>query len=321
MQKRLVALVLSLCLLLSAMPMAMAAEADTSGDAFAQKLTEMYAAENLETEYRPSVRWWLAEGLNTDETLKKNVQQIYDSGFGACEILAMPEDGAEDSLYAWGSEEWSADSQLVVKEAAKLGMGFALTSGTHWACANLPDTYTWDGEVYNADSKAANKELDYATINLEAGEAYNSVLPTPKQAGSSGCSGVTLQNYTENVFQGVVAVKVVTARQGSGGEEYEEGSGTGVLDFSTLTDLTDKAVANEDGTYSLNWTAPDDGDYALFVYYYHGTGQTCDPSVSTNYTVNYTDTYGIEAVIDYWKENILTDELVETLKASGKGEI
>jgi len=319
--KRLVALLLSLCMLLGLMTVAVAAAPAEAGDDFAAKLEEMYASENLEIEYRPSVRWWLAEGLNTDETLKKNVQEIYDSGFGAMEILAMPEDGAPDEIYAWGSEEWSADSQLVVKEAAARGMGFALTSGTHWACANLPDTYVWEGEAFTPDNKGSNKELDYATINVAAGTQFNGVLPTPKQAGSSGCGGTTYQASTENEFVGVVAAKVVVARNGAGDETYSEGSGTGQLDFASLTDLTEKVVAQEDGTYTLDWTAPADGDYALFAYYYHGTGQTSDPSVSTNYTVNYMDSYGIEALIDYWEANILTEELRETLKASGKGEI
>ena len=112
-------------------------------DGFAQKLHKLY--ETVETCYRPDLRWWLAEGLNTDETLKKNVQQIYDSGFGAAEFLAMPEPGADSSIYGWGSEEWTSDTRLIVEEATRLGLGFSLTSGSHWANANLPDTYVWKG--------------------------------------------------------------------------------------------------------------------------------------------------------------------------------
>ena len=52
----------------------------------------------IETPFRPDVRWWLAEGLNTDPTLKKNIQDIADLGFGAAEFLAMPEPGADSSI-------------------------------------------------------------------------------------------------------------------------------------------------------------------------------------------------------------------------------
>ena len=38
----------------------------------------------LEPPFRPDVRWWLAEGLNTDKTLEKNIQQIHASGAVIC---------------------------------------------------------------------------------------------------------------------------------------------------------------------------------------------------------------------------------------------
>lgn len=123
---------------------------------FLNKITGLYDAENLETQFRPDVRWWLAEGLNTDATLERNVQQIYDLGFGGAEILAMPENGADSSIYGWGSDEWTADTQTVIKKATENGLGISLTSGAHWANANLPDTYTWDGADYNPDNKAAS---------------------------------------------------------------------------------------------------------------------------------------------------------------------
>ena len=289
---------------------------------FLNKITGLYDAENLETQFRPDVRWWLAEGLNTDATLERNVQQIYDLGFGGAEILAMPENGADSSIYGWGSDEWTADTQTVIKKATENGLGISLTSGAHWANANLPDTYTWDGADYNPDNKAASQELDYATISLTAGEQFAGVLPYSKipeavggdMHGSSSC-------YSKHTLEGVVAAKVVTAREGAGDNEYSEGTGTGQLDFSSVVDITDMAILNEDGTYYIDWTAPDDGDYILLVYWMHGTSQTASPSVSTNYAINYVDKYGTEALIDYWDEVVFTDELKELMKENGRGEI
>lgn len=313
MKRRILAMLLALAMFAGIGSVALAEETDE----FAQLLTDMY--DEVEIEYRPDVRWWLAEGLNTDATLTKNVQQIYDSGFGAAEFLAMPEPSADSTLYGWGSEEWTADSQLIIHEAAELGLGFSLTSGTHWANANLPDTYTWDGEPYDPDNKAASKELDYTTVALAAGETFSGALPySVRPEGEEGDFGANVV-YTEEEFMGVVAAKVVTAREGYG-VDGAEGEGTGVLDLASVVDLTDTVVEGEDG-YTLEWTAPDDGDYALFVYWMHGTGQTSEPSVSKNYTVNYMDSYGIEALIDYWEENILTEDLREVLQESGRGEI
>jgi hypothetical protein len=125
-------------------------------ESFSEKMREMYG--EIETCYRPDLRWWLAEGLNTDETLRKNVREIYKSGFGAAEFLAMPEPGADSSVYGWGSEEWTNDTRLIISEVTKHGLGFSLTSGANWANANLPDTCLKGGAL-RPDSKAAAKEL------------------------------------------------------------------------------------------------------------------------------------------------------------------
>ena len=53
----------------------------------------------------------------------------------------------------------------------------------------------------------------------------------------------------------------------------------------------------------------------------HGTGETFVPSVSNNYTINYVDQYGVEALKEYWEENVLTPELKELIEESGRGEI
>ncbi|MFV0399291.1 MAG: glycosyl hydrolase [Oscillospiraceae bacterium] len=289
-------------------------------DATLQKLRKMF--DEVETEYRPDLRWWLAEGLNTDETLRKNVKEIYDSGFGSAEFLAMPEPGADSSIYGWGSEEWNSDTRLIVEEAARLGLGFSLTSGAHWANANLPDTYVWRGEPYGPDSKAAAKELDYATILLNAGERFDGQLPLPVKIESVGgdIHGIAA-TYKEQLFQAVVAAKILEPRKGSGQSfGFAQGEGTGVLDPATLVDLTGK-VRESGGAYQLDWTAPDDGQYVLLVYWMHGTGQTASPSVSTNYTINYMDSYGVEALIDYWEEIVLDDRLREIIQKSGRGEI
>lgn len=281
---------------------------------------------NIETVFRPDVRWWLAEGLNTDPTLKKNIQDIHDLGFGAAEFLAMPEPGADSTIYGWGSDEWTSDTQLIIREATRLGLGFSLTSGAHWATANLPDTYTWDGEKYNPDSKASAKELDYATIILAPGESFDSVLPHSKKielkqnSRMMDAHGTDLA-YTRYDFQGVVAAKLLRKREGSGQDfGYAEGTGTGIINPDTLTDLSGSVIENGSG-YRLNWTAPDDGEYALFVFWMHGTCQVAAPSVSTNYTINYMDPYGVQALISYWEEIVLPGEMRDILKQNGRGEI
>jgi hypothetical protein len=99
-----------------------------------------------------------------------------------------------------------------------------------------------------------------------------------------------------------VLVAVVAARV------VEDGEAATVLDVDSVVDLTGE-VQNE----ALDWTAPDDGTWRLFVYWMHGTGQTASPSASVNYTVNYLDPDGALAVIDYWDSTVLTPELREQI--------
>lgn len=243
-------------------------------------------AEVPEKQYRPDVRWWLAEGLHTDETLEHEMQLLDDAGFGAIEFLAMEEPGADSTVYGWGSEEWVHDSQTLVREAADRGMGVSMTSGTNWSNANLISI--------TPDDKAAAKELDFTVEELGPGESRSGALPR--------CA-ITVENVNEQELVAVVAARVVGNRRGAA-----------VLELGLP--LTDQVV---DG--GLSWTAPDDGTYKLFFFWLHGTGQTASPSCATSYTINYLDRYGVEAFKEYWDDKVLTPELQADLDRDGRGQM
>ena len=238
-----------------------------------------------EKQYRVDTRWWLAEGLHTDETLKNEIKMMDKAGFGAVEFLAMEEPGADSKLYGWGSEEWVHDSRLIIEETTKRGMGVSMTSGTNWANANLISI--------TPDDKAASKELDFVMCSVSGGTTWEGQLPKPK---------IKTENVYEQQLVAVLAAKVV--RQD--GDDW-------ILSADTilLTDLV------KDG--HLRWVAPDDGEYLLFFFWMHGTGQIARPSVSTSYTINYMDKYGVEAFIEYWNTHVLPEDLRETLRNNGRG--
>ena len=248
----------------------------------------MYKKEQLrnpDLQYRPDVRWWLAEGFHTDETLKKEIKDLFETGFGAVEFLAMEEAGADHSLYGWGAEEWIHDSDTVVAETAKYGMGVSMTCGTNWSNANLIDI--------TPDDPCASKELDYVVVTVEAGRTWSGELLRPELK----MPGVTKQDL----------VAVVATRKAG------EKEGKVYLDKDHTFVLTEK-VAEE----TLTWTAPEDGEYLLFFFWIHGTGQTAAPSVSVSYTVNYIDNYGIEAFKKYWDEKVITENLQKNMDATGR---
>ena len=237
-------------------------------------------------QYRPEVRWWLAEGFHTDETLKKEIQDLDETGFGAIEFLAMDEPGCDPALYGWGAEEWVHDSHIVVEETTKRNMGVSMTSGTNWANANLINI--------TPDDKAASKELDYTVVTVKPGETW--------EGKPVECS-LTVPHVTRQELEAAVAIRYIGERNG---KIY--------LDKDSSLVLTDQV---KDGF--LTWTAPEDGEYFLFFFWIHGTGQTAEPSVSTSYTLNYIERYGIEAFIDYWESTVLTHELKKNMEENGRG--
>src|SRR4051794_5071193 len=249
---------------------------------------------NPPIEYRPELRWWLAEGLHTDETLRAEIEAAHRLGFGGMEFLAMDEGDIDHSRYGWGAEEWTHDSQIVVEETTKRNMSVSFTSGTNWSNANLP--------TIDADHPAAAKELDLVSEDLAAGATRAGALPRidleaePKPSVLPGHRGT----IREQVLVAVVAARVV--------EETELGA---VLDVDSVLDLTGQVRGD-----ALEWTAPKDGRWRLFTYWMHGTGQTASPSASVNYTVSYVDPDGSQAVIDYWDSVVLTPELRQQIRGN-----
>jgi hypothetical protein len=235
-------------------------------------------------QYRNDVRWWLAEGLHTDATLKNDIKMLDEAGFGAAEFLAMDEFGADSKRYGWGSEEFVHDTHTILEETTMRGMGASMTSGTNWSNANLITIVP--------DDKSAAKEITYIAETLEPGARYSKKLPRPEKLR---------HNVHALILIAVVASKIA-------GEE----NGRKILHRDGVV-LTGQ-VKDE----FLNWKAPDDASYELFTVWMHGTGQTASPSCAVNYTINYIDKYGTEALIDYWNEVVLTPALRKNILKNGR---
>lgn len=237
-------------------------------------------------EYRPELRWWLAEGLHTDVTLRREIETAHRLGFGGMEFLAMDEGAIDHTRYGWGSEEWVHDSQIVVEETTARGMSVSFTSGTNWSNANLP--------TIDADHPAAAQELDVVHEDLVGGATRSGALPRIDL--DAPVTETTLPGERGPVRVQTLVAVLATRVVGTDGPAT-------TLDASSVLDLTD-AVVDE----ALDWTAPD-GTWRLSTFWSHGTGQTASPSATVNWTVNYLERAGVDAVIDYWEHVVLTPEL------------
>jgi hypothetical protein len=235
-------------------------------------------------QYRNDVRWWLAEGLHTDATIKNDIKMLDEAGFGAAEFLAMDEYGADSKRYGWGSEEFVHDTHVILEETTRRGMGASMTSGTNWSNANLI--------TITPDDKSAAKELTYVAETLAPGARYSQKIPRPEKLRP---------NVHALVLIAVVASRIV-------GEK----DGVKVLAKDGIV------LTGEVKDDFLNWKAPDDGSYELVTVWMHGTGQTASPSCAVSYTINYIDKYGTEALIGYWNEVVLTPALRENILKNGR---
>lgn len=286
--KRLLAAILGASML-AASTITAGAAVPTS-NTFIQKMDERFQDPGIE--YRPEARWWLAEGSHTDETIRESIKELYDSGFGAVEFLTLDESAyLDDARYAWGSEEWTHDSHLIMEECNKYGMGVSFTSGTHWSTANLAHI--------TPDDQSASQELGYATIDLTAGQTYSGALPVPELS----------EDATKMRLERVVIAEKTTVS--------EDGKITS-LNESSLEDITEYAE-QVDGEWTINYTAPEKGEnYTLFAFWQYGTSESYRPSVTgKSYTINYLSREGIDTLIEYWDKHVLDDSMKEMIRENG----
>ena len=295
--KKLLAMVLALCMVLSMAPAASAAEAGltaaeaeaavaslNAGSDFYYELSDRYAEPDIE--HRTEVRWWMAEGGHTDQTLEEEVQAIYDAGFRGIELCQLNVRGLDAAVWGYGSEQWNHDFHLVLNKALNLGMTIGITSGTNWSTTNVPGL--------DPDTDAGMQCIFAAPEAVAAGTTRTGKVPTTN--GRKALRDV-------NQFIGAYAFETVP-----GTSKPIQVKQDGVID------LSDKVVAVEDG-WTLDWTAPEGADYTIFYYWKQGTAQESKPSVIPAYCVNYLDTRGFEAWKEYFAANVLNDpELNEKIK-------
>lgn len=311
-------------------------------NAFIEKMHGQF--DNPSMDYRPWTRWWMAEGLHTDETIINGVKELYEMGIGGIEIVCMPEPNVDNdyispvsqetgeklssrALYSWGSEEWAHDTELIIRETTKYGMGFSMTSGTHWSNANLPE------EDLVPDDDGAGKSLGYTIQTLSEGESFSGALNRSFKSGY----GVNRQDLVA-----VVAMKrdassdaeILTEGETAGTIAQTKGQAFMVYDDSAtqvLTDLvcrdgvtvTDETKQDPTGeaVFTLDWAPEQGGTWDIYSFWIQATGQSPTPSATRNFTINYIDPYGMDEFLKYYDTNFFTPELKEVIRENGKGEM
>lgn len=269
--------------------------AEQMQDGFAQELTEKF--KDPDRDKQSYVRWWLPQASLTDNQLKTEIQQMYDSGFSGVE-LCMQTSSAPTEDYAYGSDMWSHKWKLMMNTLLDYGMSVSLTSGTNWATSNVPGL--------DPDSQAASQVIAMGETVVEPGQTITE-LPKPETMQGAG------------TFIGAYAYKIAGNTSGtySSGKPWvpvNEYSGY-VIDPESMVEITDTAEGETPFDQSVSWTAPegtvgegDEGKYYIVAYWQQGSYMTAEPSAETAYATNYFDERGVEALKTFWNEHYLDDE-------------
>ena len=245
-----------------------------SDSSFAEMIETKYRAPEMQ--HRPYARWWLAEGSHTDETLKESIKELYDAGYGGIEFVTLTSEAEylDDETYGWGSPEWIHDSKLIISECAKYGMSVSMTGGTYWATANLPNI--------TPDMQEASQELGYKTQELLGTEgtntSYSGALPLCDLPEDSTQRNRYTYMAAKVESWGTVSEESEESTEGAETaeetEDAEEAAKT-VINTDSLTVVPDENITdNGDGTWNVDFTAEDDGDYILFAFYQYGTSES-----------------------------------------------
>lgn len=290
LKKKLVSILVS-ALLLSSTAANMAAFASPGeGTNFLDQLNANY--NKPKQSFATEARWWLPEGGHTDETIREEINMMHEQGFTGFELCQLNEAGVDADVYGYGSESWSHDVKVAIEEASKLGMRVGLTSGTNWTHANIPGL--------DPNSEAAGQEIGISVENVAAGQKNQGtlILPAVKR-------GVATEDVAKT-FVGTYAYRV-----GSTGNGKQT-----ILDTTAdAVNLTDQVVQTGAQTWTLDWTAPDDGDYVIYSMWQQGTFQSQEPAQEDSYAINYYNTDGVEALKEFLADYYFSDqELVEAIR-------
>lgn len=227
------------------------------------------------------------------------------------ENFANPDRSTHAGIRFWlpGAPEDLEELKTEIRSLAEVGIKVDLTVGPHWPLS-LPSI--------TPDSEASSKELQQGTLVLAPGETFEGAVPICDTPLDEGNSFDQLKAVTVARISGVVE-----------NEDEEDDTVTYTVDSSTIQTVD---VA-EDGTISFTADQADDsynaddpnnvGKWLITSYWMRGTSQTVNGlggvqfTEPRSYVVDHFSKEGSQAFIDFWKENILTDDVVELLKDVG----
>lgn len=236
---------------------------------------------NPSNDNKPLTRWWVPGSSMDKEEIKKEIESMVNAGFGGAEVVPVSVAGGDgEGQLDWGSDKWKEVTKYMLETAGEYDFTIDFTMTPAWPLA-LPTI-----KDVNDPSQGAQMELDGAYVDgITKEKPFKGKLPASKEAVDD----------VEKVNGNVVLVGVSAAKY------VDKENHVLAYDSAITFDLEKDVKDNGDGTYSLKFTPEDDGEYVIYAWYQH-------PSGNTKYENNQVDHYskaGSQMIIDYWEKELI----------------
>lgn len=123
------------------------------------------------------IRCWLPQAMENEEGIIQDVKDLKERGFRGIEVVPFRAQ-LKDESYAWNSERWYRNLEVLIKEAEKEGLRVDIANGPAWPVA-MPS-------IKNADDEAALYELTYGYTIVH--EDFDHHLPQRRVIHEEGTS-------------------------------------------------------------------------------------------------------------------------------------
>lgn len=258
-----------------------AEQTDTTQEAGKIDMTLATEFKNPSNDNKPLTRWWVPGSQMDKEEIRKEIESMVNAGFGGAEIVPVSVAGGDgEGQLDWGSDHWKEVTKYMLETAGENNFTIDFTMTPAWPLA-LPTI-----QDVNDPAQGAQMELDGAwTDGITAKNPFRGNIPASQEAADDA----------SKVSGNVVLVGVTAARY------TDKKNHILAYDSARSFDLENDVTDNGDGTYSMEFTPENDGEYVLYAWYQH-------PSGNQKYSNNQVDHYsraGSQMIIDYWENELI----------------
>ncbi|PWM99062.1 MAG: hypothetical protein DBX37_05520 [Massilioclostridium sp.] len=212
----------------------------------------------------------------TKSEIETEIKSMSEAGFGGAEIVPVSTGGEGGDSIDWGTDQWNEMIKHMLQVAGKYDFTIDFTMTPAWPLA-LPTIKDLDDPNSGAQMEVDANHVDGITKE----NPYSGKVPvaTELDAGTPVLLAVTVAKYVDKE--------------------------NNILDYDSAQTLNmeTQVVQNSDDPtdYTVNFTPEDDGEYVLFGWWQHPSGE----QKYGNYQVDHFGKAGSQAIIDYWENNLL----------------